>query len=131
MAESRQTIAEPMLGVSDIHVYYGAIHAVKGISLEVYPDEIVTLIGANGAGKSSVIRAIMGLTRCAAEELTYHSPREGEAPVSLLGKPAEEHVRLGIALSPEGRRILPHLTVKEKLRLGALPGQAPTACLGG
>ena len=108
-----------MLKVEKLNVHYGAIHAVKDVSLSIEQGEIMTLIGANGAGKSSVIRAIMGLTRCAAEELTYHPPREGEAPVSLLGKPAEEHVRLGIALSPEGRRILPHLTVEENLRLGA------------
>ncbi|MBQ7217729.1 MAG: ABC transporter ATP-binding protein [Synergistaceae bacterium] len=107
-----------MLKVEKLNVNYGAIHAVRDVSLTINRGEIVTLIGANGAGKSSVIRSIMGLTKCKAEEMTYTSPRNNKA-VNILGRPAEEHVKLGIAISPEGRRILPQLTVEENLALGA------------
>ena len=107
-----------MLKVEKLNVNYGAIHAVRDVSLTINKGEIVTLIGANGAGKSSVIRAIMGLVKVKAEEMTYTSPRDGK-PVSIQGKPAEDHVKLGISLSPEGRRILPQLTVEENLALGA------------
>ena len=109
---------DTMLKVEKLNVNYGAIHAVRDVSLEINRGEIVTLIGANGAGKSSVIRSIMGLTKCKAEEMTYTSPRDNKS-VSILGRPAEEHVKLGIAISPEGRRILPQLTVEENLALGA------------
>ena len=107
-----------MLKVEKLNVNYGAIHAVRDVSLTINKGEIVTLIGANGAGKSSVIRAIMGLVKAKADEMTYTSPRDGKA-VNILGRPAEDHVKLGIALSPEGRRILPQLTVEENLALGA------------
>lgn len=109
---------ETMLAIKDLHVHYGGIHAVKGVSLTIPRGSIVTLIGANGAGKSSVIRAVAGLVKGAAGEviLTRHP---GDKPVSLLGQPPESMVRHGIALSPEGRRILPHLTVAENLTLGA------------
>ena len=111
-------MGEVMLKVEKLNVNYGAIHAVRDVSLTINRGEIVTLIGANGAGKSSVIRSIMGLTKCKAEEMTYTSPRDSKA-VNILGRPAEEHVKLGIAISPEGRRILPQLTVEENLALGA------------
>ena len=101
-----------MLEITDLHVYYGVIHAVKGISLNIPKGKIVSLIGANGAGKSSTVRAISGLAR-AQGRITYKNEH------NLLGKTPEAIVRLGIALSPEGRRILPHLTVEENLRLGA------------
>lgn len=107
-----------MLKIDGLNVNYGAIHAVRDVSLEINKGEIVTLIGANGAGKSSVIRAIMGLTKSTAREMTYTSPRDSK-PVNILGRPAEDHVKLGITLSPEGRRILPQLTVEENLTLGA------------
>lgn len=107
-----------MLKIEKLNVNYGAIHAVRDVSLTINKGEIVTLIGANGAGKSSVIRAIMGLVKAKADEMTYTSPRDNK-PVSIQGKPAEEHVKLGISLSPEGRRILPQLTVEENLALGA------------
>ena len=107
-----------MLKIENLNVNYGAIHAVRDVSLEINKGEIVTLIGANGAGKSSVIRAIMGLVKSKADQMSYTSPRDGKT-VSILGKPAEEHVKIGISLSPEGRRILPHLTVEENLTLGA------------
>lgn len=100
-----------MLDISNLHVYYGGIHAVKGISLSIPEGHIVTLIGANGAGKSSTVRAISGLVR-GAGKILYKGR-------NILGLPSEDIVRLGIAMSPEGRRILPQLTVEENLRLGA------------
>ena len=106
-----------MLEIEKLNVRYGGIHAVRDVSLSIAKGEIVTLIGANGAGKSSTIRAIMGLVKASAEKMVYTSPR-GET-VSLPGRPTDERVKTGIALSPEGRRILPHLTVEENLRLGA------------
>ena len=107
-----------MLKIEKLNVNYGAIHAVRDVSLTIEKGEIVALIGANGAGKSSVIRAIMGLVKSKAEEMTYTSPGDGKA-VNIQGRPAEDHVKLGISLSPEGRRILPQLTVEENLMLGA------------
>lgn len=107
-----------MLKIKNLNVNYGAIRAVRDVSLEINRGEIVTLIGANGAGKSSVIRSIMGLVKAHADEMIFTSPRDNKE-VSLIGKPAEAHVRLGISLSPEGRRILPQLTVEENLALGA------------
>ena len=109
---------ESMLKIKNLNVNYGAIHAVRDVSIEINRGEIVTLIGANGAGKSSVIRAIMGLVKSRSDEMTFISPRDNK-PVSIQGKPAEAHVKLGISLSPEGRRILPQLTVEENLNLGA------------
>ena len=111
-------MSENMLKIEKLNVNYGAIHAVRDVSMSINRGEIVTLIGANGAGKSSVIRSIMGLTKCHAEEMTFTSPKDNK-PVSILGKPAETHVKLGISISPEGRRILPQLTVEENLTLGA------------
>ncbi|MCL1939998.1 MAG: ABC transporter ATP-binding protein [Desulfovibrionaceae bacterium] len=102
-----------MLKINNLQVFYGGIHAVKGISLDIPQGQIVTLIGANGAGKSSTVRAVSGLVKASGEIL--HQP-SGQ---NLIGKPSEDIVRLGVALSPEGRRILPQLTVEENLRLGA------------
>ncbi len=101
-----------MLEVKDIHTYYGNIHALKGISLLVDAGEVVTLIGSNGAGKTTVLRTIQGLLR----------PREGK--ILFEGKPlgalsTEAIVRLGISQSPEGRLIFPRMTVKENLEMGA------------
>lgn len=106
-----------MLDIRDLHVRYGGIHAVKGVSLHIPQGKIVTLIGANGAGKSSVIRAVSGLVRETQGEVTF-TPAQGPA-VSVLGRQPEEMVRFGISMSPEGRRILPQLTVAENLALGA------------
>lgn len=107
-----------MLDIRDLHVRYGGIHAVKGVSMSIPRGSIVTLIGANGAGKSSVIRSIAGLVSGCTGEVTL-TRHHGAAPISLLGHAPESMVRNGIALSPEGRRILPHLTVVENLTLGA------------
>jgi branched-chain amino acid transport system ATP-binding protein len=106
-----------MLEINELNVWYGAIHAVQNISISIERGEIVTLIGANGAGKSSVIRAAAGLIKGAKGSITY-AKRDGNV-ISLLGKPPEAMVKLGISLSPEGRRILPQLTVEENLMLGA------------
>ena len=102
----------PLLKVNDIHVYYGAIHAIKGISLEVNEGEIVTLIGANGAGKSTTLNTIAGLLR----------PRQGSiafAGMPVDGIAASKMVYKGLSLCPEGRRIFQLLTVKENLEMGA------------
>lgn len=107
-----------MLKVENLNVHYGAIHAVKGIDIHIPEGSIVTLIGANGAGKSSTIRAISGMIRSIKGKILY-TPSQGAEQVNLAGKPPEEIVKLGVAMSPEGRRILPHLTVEENLQLGA------------
>src|SRR5437588_6085728 len=102
----------PILQLSDIHTYYGSIHALKGISLEVRQGEIVTLLGANGAGKSTTLRSINGLNR----------PREGTITFEgreITAVPAHEIVKRGIAQSPEGRRLFPRMTVTENLEMGA------------
>jgi branched-chain amino acid transport system ATP-binding protein len=101
-----------VLQLEDVHSYYGAIHALKGISLDVRQGEIVTLLGANGAGKSTTLRSINGLNR----------PRQGT--IRFLGKeitatPAHEIVKRGIAQSPEGRRLFPRMSVMENLEMGA------------
>jgi branched-chain amino acid transport system ATP-binding protein len=104
-------VSGPALVVADLDVRYGAVAAVRGLSLEVAPGEIVGLIGPNGAGKSSTLHAIMGLVRPVAGAI-----RLGD--VSLVGRPPEAVARQGIALVPEGRRIFGELTVTENLRLG-------------
>lgn len=101
-----------MLEIKDINVYYGAIHAIKGISLAVEEGEIVTLIGANGAGKSTTLRTISGLLK----------PKTGEIKFlgnDIAGMPAHKIVREGISQVPEGRRIFAEMTVLENLELGA------------
>lgn len=107
-----------MLKIEDLHVHYGGIHAVQGVNITIPRGKIVTLIGANGAGKSSTIRAVAGLCAGAKGSISY-TRHEGEEPVQLLGTPPENMVRRGLALCPEGRRILPQLTVEENLYLGA------------
>ena len=107
-----------MLQIKDLHVRYGGIQAVQGVSLSIPHGAIITLIGANGAGKSSIIRTIAGLNKSVSGEIEFRR-HLGEAPVSLMGLKPEDMVRRGISLSPEGRRILPHLTVEENLLLGA------------
>ncbi len=101
-----------MLEVNDIHVYYGAIHALKGVSLSVKEGQIVALIGANGAGKSTTLRTISGLLRPKVGDITF----EGD---SITKKNVQSIVRSGISQVPEGRRIFAPLTVLENLELGA------------
>jgi len=104
-------MAERALIVEDLHVRYGGVEAVRGLSLEVRRGEIVGLIGANGAGKSSTLHAIMGVA-----PVTGGDIRLGDA--SLRGRRPEDVARDGVALVPEGRRIFGELTVEENLRLG-------------
>ncbi len=109
---SEQRTAAPLLRVSDLHVYYGAIHAIKGISLEVREDEIVTLIGANGAGRSTTLNTIAGLLK------PWQGTVELEGQV-LNGLGASKIVPKGLSLCPEGRRVFQHMTVRENLEMGA------------
>ena len=104
---------ETMLSVTDLHVYYGAIHAIKGISFEVKSGEIVTLIGANGAGKTTALHAISGLLRPRSGEITYCSH-------NLRTTEAHKILKLGLAQVPEGRRIFASMTVQENLEMGAI-----------
>jgi branched-chain amino acid transport system ATP-binding protein len=106
------TTTESLLELNNVHSYYGNIHALKGVSLVVNRGEIVTLIGSNGAGKSTTLRTISGIVK----------PRQGE--VRLAGEridelPAHKVVERGVLQSPEGRRIFPRLTVRENLEMGA------------
>jgi len=101
-----------VLAVEDVHTYYGSIHALKGISLQVQDGEIVTLLGANGAGKSTTLRSINGLNR----------PRQGSIRFDgrdITSTAAHSIVKRGIAQSPEGRRLFPRMTVTENLEMGA------------
>jgi len=100
-----------LLKVDDIHVYYGAIHAIKGISFEVNEGEIVTLIGANGAGKSTSLNTIAGLLKPRSGSITF----DGK---NIVGTPASKMVSLGMALCPEGRRVFQQMTVRENLEMG-------------
>jgi branched-chain amino acid transport system ATP-binding protein len=104
------------LVVEGLEVRYGAVRAVRGLSLTVEPGEIVGLIGPNGAGKSSTLHAIMGAAPVTAGDVRLGDSRLGGA--SLLGRRPEDIARSGIALVPEGRRIFGELTVEENLRLG-------------
>jgi len=101
-----------MLTINDINVFYGAIHAIKGVSLEVNEGEIVTLIGANGAGKSTILRTISGLLKPKTGSIQF----EGQ---EIAGMPAHEIVKTGISQVPEGRRIFAEMSVLENLELGA------------
>lgn len=105
-------MSEAILKINDLKVNYGGIEAVKGISFDVPEGEIVTLIGANGAGKSSTLRAISGLVKPAGGNIVF----EGE---DISGKNPTFVVRKGITLVPEGRKIFPDLTVVENLKIGA------------
>jgi branched-chain amino acid transport system ATP-binding protein len=101
-----------ILELDDVHTYYGTIHALKGISLEVREGEVVTLIGANGAGKSTTLRSINGLNQ----------PREGKIRfqgTDITETPPHEIVKMGISQSPEGRRIFSRMSVFENLEMGA------------
>jgi branched-chain amino acid transport system ATP-binding protein len=101
-----------LLELKDVHTYYGAIHALRGVSLSIDEGEIVTLIGSNGAGKSTTLRTISGLLK----------PREGEISLRdkrIDGMRPHEIVRLGLSQSPEGRRVFARMSVHENLEMGA------------
>ncbi len=101
-----------MLKIDNLNVFFGGIHAIKGISFDVPVGKVITLIGANGAGKSTTLRTICGLIK----------PREGKIKFNnkeITGAPTDQIVKRGIALIPEGRKIFPNLTVQENLSLGA------------
>lgn len=102
-----------MLEIRDVHTFYGAIEALKGVSLEVKQGEIATLIGANGAGKSTLLMTVCGNPRARSGQILL----EGR---DITAMPTHQIVRLGLAQSPEGRRIFPRMTVLENLQMGAL-----------
>jgi branched-chain amino acid transport system ATP-binding protein len=106
------TAATVVLSLEDVHVFYGNIHALKGITLSVNRGEVVTLIGSNGAGKTTTLRAIVGLNR----------PRRGRVLLEnerIDGKPVHEVVALGVCQAPEGRRVFPRMSVCDNLEMGA------------
>jgi branched-chain amino acid transport system ATP-binding protein len=101
-----------ILELEDVHTYYGSIHAIKGVSLDVYDGEVVTLIGANGAGKSTTLRSINGLNH----------PRKGRIRFQgrdITQESPHDVVKMGISQSPEGRRLFPRMSVMENLEMGA------------
>ncbi len=101
-----------LLDLQDVHTYYGTIHALKGVSLNVREGEIVTLIGANGAGKSTTLRSINGLQHPRSGKITFR----GE---DITERPAHRIVKMGISQSPEGRHVFPRMSVLENLEMGA------------
>ena len=103
---------ESILKVEDINVYYGSIHAIKGVSFEVNEGEIVTLIGANGAGKSTTLNTISGLLHSKTGSITFMGENLGKVPCHKI-------VSKGLALVPEGRRVFLQMTVQENLEMGA------------
>ena len=108
----------PLLEVADIHTHYGSIEALKGVSLDVEEGEVVTLIGSNGAGKSTTLRSIAGLTPASSGHVRFSGQ-------DITRVPAHEIVSYGIALSPEGRHCFPRMTVRENLDLGAYHRRGP------
>ena len=100
------------LEVNDLHISYGAIKAVRGVSFTVDKGEIVTMIGANGAGKSTIMNTLAGVVKPASGDIQFDG-------VNVYNRPSHEIVRCGIVLSPEGRQIFPRLTVRENLIMGA------------
>jgi branched-chain amino acid transport system ATP-binding protein len=101
-----------MLKIESLSVHYGGIHALQGIDLEVPDGKIVTLIGANGAGKSTTLKSVVGLVKASGGSVTWNGER-------LTGKATKDIVSKGVVLVPEGRRVFPNLTVDENLSLGA------------
>jgi branched-chain amino acid transport system ATP-binding protein len=111
-AKKPRSDRQKILELDDIHTYYGSIHAIKGVSLDVYDGEVVTLIGANGAGKSTTLRSINGLNH----------PREGRIKFQgrdITNESPHDVVKMGISQSPEGRRLFPRMSVMENLEMGA------------
>ncbi len=118
---SRPPIGDVVLDINDIHTYYGNIHALQGVSMQVREHEIVTLLGSNGAGKSTTLRTISGILRPRAGAITLRGRR-----IDTVA--AHEIVRLGVCQSPEGRHVFPRLTVDENLDMGAfIHGDAQVA----
>jgi branched-chain amino acid transport system ATP-binding protein len=120
---SSATTNGALLRVDDIHTYYGSIEALKGVSIQVREGEIVTLIGANGAGKSTMLRSINGLNH----------PRRGTIHFgdrNITRAPAHDIVRLGISQSPEGRKLFPRMSVLENLEMGAFQRRNRTELRG-
>jgi branched-chain amino acid transport system ATP-binding protein len=103
---------DTILELEDVHTFYGTIEALKGISIDVHDGEIVTLIGANGAGKSTTLRSVNGLNHPSTGSIRFM----GE---DITRRPAHEIVRMGISQSPEGRKLFPRMTVVENLEMGA------------
>ena len=101
-----------LLTLNDVELYYDHVYALKGVSLSVSEGETVALIGANGAGKSSMLRAITGLRRIRSGEIHYQGKR-------IDGMPSDEIVKLGISMVPEGRRVFPYMSVRDNLLMGA------------
>jgi branched-chain amino acid transport system ATP-binding protein len=101
-----------MLRLEGLSVYYGGIHALRGIDMEVPDGEIITLIGANGAGKSTMLNSIMGLVKASAGKILWNG-------ADISGKDTKDIVQSGLVLVPEGRHVFPNLTIEENLRLGA------------
>ncbi len=101
-----------LLKIEDLHTNYGAIHALKGISLEVNEGEIVCLIGSNGAGKTTLVNSIVGIVKSSSGKITF----DGK---DITHIPAHAMTKAGIGISPEGREVFPELTVEENLRIGA------------
>ncbi|MCX5518232.1 ABC transporter ATP-binding protein [Kaistia defluvii] len=110
--------ADPLLRVDNLEVNFGAVRALKGVSLDVYEGEVIALVGANGAGKSTTLRSISGLARAKSGTVTF-------AGTVINKRTAPQIVRLGIAHSPEGRRLFGGLSVAENLRLGACTRSDP------
>lgn len=118
---SRPPIGDVVLDINDIHTYYGNIHALQGVSMQVREHEIVTLLGSNGAGKSTTLRTISGILRPRAGAITLRGRR-----IDTVA--AHEIVKLGVCQSPEGRHVFPRLTVDENLDMGAfIHGDAQVA----
>ena len=107
-----------MLKIENLQVNYGGIQALRGISLEVPDGKIVTLIGANGAGKSTTLRTVTGLVKASVGSIKWVT-EQNPAGEELLGKSIDKIVTAGIAMSPEGRRVFPDMTVLENLKIGA------------
>ncbi|MBT3982062.1 MAG: ABC transporter ATP-binding protein [Bacteriovoracaceae bacterium] len=105
-------MSETLLSTKDLNVHYGAIHAIKGIDIEVHKGEIVTILGCNGAGKSTTLRTISGLIRPSSGSITYKDQ-------NIEKTPPHDIVAMGLAQSPEGRLVFPDLTVMENLEMGA------------
>jgi branched-chain amino acid transport system ATP-binding protein len=101
-----------LLTLEDVHTFYGTIEAIKGVSIEVHEGEIVTLIGANGAGKSTTLRSIQGINRPKRGKIVFNGK-------DIVGTPPHEIVRMGISQSPEGRRLFARMSVLENLEMGA------------